>query len=677
MTAEYPDAPMSDVWDVLHGNRIPDPYRPLEDADDPDNLAWVASQRQLTEEYLTALPGQERLREVLRDIIVQGPTASPVKSAGDRRFRVGRAHVGGPWQLQVADAPAADWRTLLDASPLGAGAILRRWTPSPDGRFVAVQASVGGSEDSTPLSLIDAATGKVVHTCTLTRYSPVEWLADGSGYFYVRRHDNRCGSGVYRHHVGTPIADDELLVGDDNPVGRYHLTFWHDRWLILTGRAGTSRTTRVSIADVTEGGPPRPLELGGLSSAGVVLDSAGRILAISTATCEFGQLLVAEPDPSGGWGPWRVLVQADEPAVLAAFALAPADGDDRLLILRTRDGYAELSVHDAEDGTWLLDADLPGAGTVAAIKSTDEPGVLVLSYTDWIRPLGVWRLDLRSGRVTSDEPSTRLLPGITVTRTTYRSGDDTEVPVTVLAPAGPQVPRPTILSCYGGFGITFRPGYQPDGLTWVLAGGVMAIAGVRGGGERGRRWHLDGAGVHKPNAFTDLHAAGDWLVEAGWTRRGELALLGGSNGGLMAVGAMVQRPGDYAAVVSAGAPLDMVRYERWGLGRAWREEYGSVDDPAALSVLLRYSPYYNVTARSGEPSHRWPPALFTTGDSDTRVPAVHSCKMVAALQHDGGGPVLLDVIVGKGHAGGGPASDNGLICLLAFVAHHTGLRLDD
>ncbi|MGK8557517.1 prolyl oligopeptidase family serine peptidase [Nocardia gipuzkoensis] len=677
MNAEYPNAPASDVWDVLHGRRIPDPFRRLEDPDDPDSLAWVASQRQLTDNYLAALPGQERLWEVLRGTVVQGPTASPVKSGGARRFRVGRAQLAGPWQLQVTDGPEAGWRTLLDASTLGAGAILRRWAPSPDGRFVAVQASMGGSEDTTPLSLVDAATGEVVQTCALTRYSPVEWLADGSGYFYVRRHDNRCGSGVYRHYLGTSIDADELLIGDENPVGRYHFTFWHDRWLVVTGRSGTSRTTRVSIADLAEGGSPQPLDLSGLSSAGVVVDGAGRILAISTATCEFGQLLVADPVPSGGWGPWRVLVRADEPAVLAAFALAPSDGDDRLLILRTRDGYAELSVHDADCGTWLLDAELPGAGTVAAIRSTDEPSVLVLSYTDWIRPLGAWRLDLRSGRVTPAEPSSRLLPGITVTRTTYRSGDDTEVPVTVLAPAGPRVPRPAILSCYGGFGITFRPGYQPDGLTWVLAGGVMAIAGVRGGGERGRRWHRDGAGAHKLNAFADLHAAGDWLVETGWTHRGELALLGGSNGGLMAVGAMVQRPWGYAAVVSAGAPLDMVRYERWGLGRAWREEYGSADDPAALPVLLRYSPYYNVTSRIGEPPPRWPPALFTTGDSDTRVPAVHSYKMVAALQRDSGGPVLLEVITGKGHAGGGPASDRALIRLLAFVARHTGLRLED
>lgn len=678
MNADYPHTPACDAWDVLHGIRIPDPFRWLENPDDPAASTWAAAQRRLTDDYLATLPGRERLREVLRDVVVQGPAASPVKTGGTRRFRVGRTHPGAPWQLQAADGPSADWRPLLDATSLAAGAILRRWVPSPDGRLVAVQASMGGAEDTTPLALIDAESGAVLQTCALTRYSPVEWRADGESYFYVRRHDNRCGSGVYRHRVGTATADDELLVGDEDPMGRYHLTFWHDRWLIITARSGTSRTTRVSIADVAEGNSPRPLDLDGLSSAGVVIDGAGRILAISTAACEFGQLVVAEPTPAGGRGPWRVLVPAEDAAVLAAFALAPADGDDRLLILRTRDGYAEMSVHEADSGNRVLDVELPGAGTVAAIKSTDEPGVLGLTYTDWLRPLGMWRLDLRTGEVTAAGSAAPALTGITVIRTTYRSGDATEVPVTVLAPAGPRVPRPAILSCYGGFGITGRPGYQPDGLTWVLAGGVMAIAGVRGGGERGRRWHRDGSGAHKPNSFVDLHAAGDWLVETGWTRRGQLALLGGSNGGLMAAGAMVQRPADYAAVASVGAPLDMVRYERWGLGRAWREEYGSADDPAALLVLLRYSPYYNVTARTGDRSRSWPAALFITGDSDTRVPAVHSRKMVAALQRDGGGgPVLLDVVAGRGHAGGGPESDHALISLLAFIARHTGLRLED
>jgi prolyl oligopeptidase len=336
-----------------------------------------------------------------------------------------------------------------------------------------------------------------------------------------------------------------------------------------------------------------------------------------------------------------------------------------------------LSVHDANCGAWLLDAELPGAGTVSAITPADVPGTVLVSYTDWVRPLAPWRLDLRTGRLAPTGATAPALPGITVTRTTYRSGDGTEVPMTVLSPAGPRTPGPTILSCYGGFGITVRPGYRPDGLAWVLAGGVLAIAGIRGGGERGRGWHRDGAAVNKLNAFADLHAAGDWLIESGWTRRGALALLGGSNGGLMAVGAMVQRPQNYAAVVSAGAPLDMVRYERWGLGRAWREEYGSADDPAALLVLLQYSPYYNVTARTEKQPRRWSPALFTTGDSDTRVPAVHSCKMVAALQRDNAGPALLNMIAGGGHAGGGPDSDSALVTMLAFLARHTGLRLDD
>ncbi|MFB7716758.1 prolyl oligopeptidase family serine peptidase [Nocardia sp. NPDC056100] len=676
MNAEYPPAPCSASRDVLHGISIPDPYRRLEDPSDPEVLAWAAAQRQLAGEYLAGLPGRARLREVLREIIVQGPVASSVKIAGAQRFRVSRPRPGSPWELQIDRGSHDGWRTLIDAAALGANAILRRWVPSPNGRYVVVQVTSGGAEDTTPLSLIDTSTGDVLKTCASTRYSPVAWLADETGYFYVRRHDNRCGSGVYRHRVGTPTTCDELLAGDDDPMGRFHLALWQDRWLVITARTGTSRATRVSIADVAAGDSPQPLDLGGLSSAGVVVDDSGRILAISTATCEFGQLLVADPLPGGGWGSWRTLVEGREPAVLAAFALAPTDDGDRLVLLRTRDGYSELSVHEPRCGTWLLDADLPGAGTIAAIEPTDEPGVLALSYTDWIRPLGKWRLSLLTGQVEPTDPAPRALSGITVTRTTYRSGDATEVPVTVLAPAGPQLPRPAILTCYGGFGITIRPDYQPDGLAWVLAGGIMVIAGVRGGGERGRRWHRDGAGPHKLNAFADLHAAGDWLVDTGLTRRGELALLGGSNGGLMAVGAMVQRPGDYAAVVSAAAPLDMVRYERWGLGRAWREEYGSACDPAALHVLLQYSPYYTVTTRSGEQAQPFPAALFSTGDHDTRVPPLHSYKMVAALQRDCAAPVLLDVIAGKGHAGGGHDAAEALISLLAFIAHHTGLRLE-
>ncbi|MFF2086972.1 prolyl oligopeptidase family serine peptidase [Nocardia sp. NPDC058176] len=653
----------SDTWDTLHGKQIPDPHRWLENPDDPAAVTWLAAQRQRTDTHLDALPGQARLWELLRDTVVSERDNSPVRSGGNRRFRVRRA---GPWRLEVDDG--GHWRALIGATDLDHASVLHRWDPSPDGRFVAVQTSTGGSEYATPLLLVCAETGAVLRTCALTRYAPVAWRADAGDYFYVRRHGDQRGSGVYRHHVAT--GADDLLTGDDDPVGRFHLDLWQDRWLVITARSGTSRTTRVSIADVVRVDAPRPLSLGGLSSAGVAIDARGRAMAISTAKHELGRLLVADPSPRGGWGPWRVLVPADETAVLAGFTLA----DDHLLILRTRDGYAELSVHDAESGAWLRDAELPGAGTITAVGPTDEPGVLALGYTDWLRPLGRHRLDLRSGRATPAESPTPVLPGITVTRTTYRSDDGTEVPITILTPEGPRIPRPTLLTCYGGFGITFRPTYQPDLLIWVRAGGAVAVAGVRGGGERGRRWHRAGMGANKPTAFTDLHAAADWLLDSGWTRPDSLALLGGSNGGLMAAGAMVQRPTHYAAVVCANAPLDMLRYELWGLGPAWREEYGSPADPTTFLALLNYSPYYNATIH---PDRRWPPTLITTGDNDTRVPAIHSYKMTAALQHGRGGPILLDVIAGKGHTGSTPTADHALIHLLAFVAHHTRLRLND
>lgn len=683
----YPDAAPTDTVDVLHGHRVADPYRWLEELDGPASRRWLAEQQAVTDSYLGSLPGQDRLRETLRGILVAGPTASPVKCAGARRFRVGRSNGAGPWRVQVSDGADDQWRTVVRADALGDAAVMRRWQPSPDGRYLVVQVGLGGAENVTPLSVVDVATGEIAESSRLTRYSPVEWRADGRAFYYVRRHGDRRGSGVYLHRLGADPSADELLLGGDNPVGRYHIVLWHDRWLVITARSGTSRTTEVTVVDVVRGREPRPLRLGGLSSTGVLIEAGGRILATSTERSEYGQLLAADPLPDGDWGEWRVLVPPAEPAVLAGVALSRVDGDGRLVVLHTIDGSSRMAVHDASTGARLLDVELPGHGTVAAINATDEPATLALSYADWVRPMSVWHLDLRSGGVTPTENGPTAVSDVSVIRTTYRSCDGTQVPVTVLAPqeppGTPRAPRPTILTCYGGFGISFRPGFQPDGLTWVRSGGQMAIAGIRGGGERGRQWHRDGSGPNKVNAFEDLHAAGDWLVGAGWTRRDQLALLGGSNGGLLVTGAVVQRPRAYAAVVSASAPLDMVRYERWGLGKAWRDEYGSIEHPAALAALLRYSPYHNVTADvadpGGEQARRWPPAMFSTGDSDTRVPPVHSCKMVALLQGaTEGGPVLLNIIEGMGHAGGAPtSSDRTVVTLLAFLARHTGLVLDE
>ncbi|MBN6037608.1 prolyl oligopeptidase family serine peptidase [Amycolatopsis sp. 195334CR] len=654
----------------LHGHRVADPFRALEDADDPRTTSWLATQQHRTEELLAGLPGREEFSGLLRGLVA-GPTESPVKTRGGRRFRVGRADAADRWRLQVSDEPDAPWRPALPPDQLDSGTVVRRWTPSPGGRLLAVQVTTGGSEKATPLSVVDIDDGRVVERSPLTRYSPIEWTADERAYYYVRGHLDGRGTGVYRHEVGGDPGSDRCLIGDDDPMTRYHLRLWHDRWLVVGVRHGTSRGTRLWCADLSTGPALRPVPLSGSSASGVLIDSTGRLLATSTEGAEFGRLLVARPDGADGWGGWRELLPEQAPAVLATVDLAGRPEAERLIALYTVDGYSRMTVHEAGSGALVREARLPGHGTVSAINPTDDPDVLALSYTDWATALSVWLLDTSTGEVRPADPGAdRQRRRIHVHRTTYRSFDGTEVPLTILDTDRTDRPRPTVLTCYGGFGISFRPSFQPDGLSWVLAGGAMAIAAVRGGGERGRGWHHDGAGTRKLTAIRDLEAAADWLVDEGWTGPSRLALLGGSNGGMVVTSAAVRRPTAYAALAVAGAPLDMVRYERWGLGRAWREEYGSAADPVALASLLSYSPYHNVDPDRGP----FPAILFSAGSEDSRVDPAHSRKMAALLQSTvEGGPVLLRMVDGGGHVGGGADADRLAVDMLAFLAEHTGL----
>ncbi len=235
-------------------------------------------------------------------------------------------------------------------------------------------------------------------------------------------------------------------------------------------------------------------------------------------------------------------------------------------------------------------------------------------------------------------------------------------------------PRPAILYGYGGFGISMAPAYSASALAWVEAGGVYAIAALRGGGEEGEAWHRAGLREHKQNVFDDFHAAAQALIDGGWTTREQLGISGGSNGGLLVGAAITQRPDLYAAAVCSAPLLDMVRYERFGLGQTWNDEYGTAADPAELGWLLGYSPYHHV--RDGV---RYPATLFTVFGNDTRVDPVHARKMCAALQHATAArwpdrPVLLRR---EGEVGHGARAVSRAVALstdsLAFLAFHTGL----
>ncbi|WP_182885173.1 prolyl oligopeptidase family serine peptidase [Microbispora sp. H10885] len=478
-----------------------------------------------------------------------------------------------------------------------------------------------------------------------------------------------------------------------------------DRPRLRVVRVGSPARSRLRIAPGTAPGDPIWLrtDLDAPRGRIVVTTPAG------TVTGTVGDTAGAET----GAERWRTLIPERPDAVLEDFAplRGPALPRPLALVSWTRHAVSEITLHDLADGRELAEVPLPGRGTLGRFGTRPEGGHEVwFGYHDHVTPPTVLRYDARTGTlevwpclaaptmaspsrapVLSGAPgvSPASVPGspaacrvaplpspepgsVTTTQVAFPSRDGVMVRMFVLSPHGvPDRRRPAILTGYGGFGTSMTPAYTPQALAWVRAGGVYAIACLRGGGEEGEEWHRAGTGVRKQNVFDDFDAATDLLIGQGWTAPDRLGVLGESNGGLLAAAALTQHPDKYAAVVCVAPLLDMLANERLGMGPSWRAEYGTVRDPAEFRALLAYSPYHRV--REGLP---YPPVLFAVADGDTRVDPGHSRKMCALLQHAsaGPGPVLHRLDRGVGHGARSVSAKLGLLAdVVAFLARHCGL----
>ncbi|MDP9496594.1 MAG: prolyl oligopeptidase family serine peptidase [Actinomycetota bacterium] len=675
----YPDAPRLDLVETLHGRAVADPYRWLEDPDSPEARAWRREQDQLCREHLDALPGRERLRERLAQLLAAGAVGTPVWR-GDRAFFVRRQPDQQHGVLLVRD-PDGSERVLVDpiaVDPSGA-TTLDAWSPSEEGRLLAYQLSSGGTEESL-LRVLDVDTGAQVDgPIDRCRYSPVAWEPGGRAFLYVRRlapeqvpaGEEQFHRRVYRHEVGTPVEQDQEIWGAGlDPTNYYGCTVSRDgRWLAVSASAGTAPRDDVWLFDLPAGGPPAEVQVGVDARCSPYWTPDGRLRLLTDRDAPRGRLCSADPVAPQDW---TTEVPEDPTAVLEDVEHL-ADG--RLVVLRSRHALSELSVRTPDGAETPLP--LPGLGTVTALTGRREGGSEVwFGWTAATTPSRVHRWDARTGEVElwADTPGRVEVPRVHEQVVLARSYDGTPVRALVLSPtAEPDRPRPTVLYGYGGFGVSLTPAYTASALAWVEAGGVWVVANLRGGAEEGEEWHRAGMREHKQSVFDDFAAVADLLVDEGWTTSAQLGIYGGSNGGLLVGAALTQRPDAYAAVVCSAPLLDMVRYEQFGLGRTWHDEYGTAADPVELGWLLSYSPYHAV--REGA---AYPAVLFTVFEGDTRVDPLHARKLCAALQHatSSGGPVLLRDERDVGH---GARSVERTVALsadvLAFLAAHTGLEL--
>jgi prolyl oligopeptidase len=694
----YPRAERLDLVDHLHGRPVADPYRWLEDPDDPRTCEWSAAQDTLARAHLDGLPGRDRLAGTLGALTNAGWMGVPVWRAG-RRFASRREPGQEHGVVSVTD-PDGTERVLLDPAAIDPTGLttLDAWIPDHEGRLLAYQLSSGGDEQSV-LHVLDVGTGRDVEPpIDRCRYSDVAWLPGGEEFLYVRMvapdeappGEQAFHRRIWRHRLGTPTDADVLLEGPGlyENHNYYGVDVSDDgRWLVVSANVGTARRDSVWIADLHGDAVLTPV----LTQAddvrcGAWVERDGRLYLLTTDGAPRFRLAVTDATTPGREH-WRELVAEDPDSVLEgvrwlqpAGSADPADGV--LVLARSRHATAEVALHD-RDGTFRGAVPLPGLGSLRGLTTADpatpgKQGTLWIGWTDLVTPQQVRRFDLETGDTVLDTaaPGAVEVPPVRIAQQELTSADGTTVRMFVVSPVGDQGPRPALLTGYGGFGIHPDPAYSSSALAWVGAGGVYALVSLRGGGEEGEAWHRAGNRGNKQNVFDDFHAAAQALIDTGATTPDQLAILGGSNGGLLVGAALTQRPELYRAVVCSAPLLDMVRYEHFSLGRTWNDEYGTADDPDELGWLLSYSPYHHV--RDGTD---YPAVLFTVFDSDTRVDPLHARKMCAALQHATAGdpatrPVLLRRETDVGH---GARSVSRSITLgvdqLSFLAAHTGLPL--
>jgi prolyl oligopeptidase len=327
----------------------------------------------------------------------------------------------------------------------------------------------------------------------------------------------------------------------------------------------------------------------------------------------------------------------------------------RLVVRTLKDVTSRLSIYTL-DGQHERDIALPTLGTIAAVSVIDQADPDFYFYFEsFAYPPTIFRCTVETGALeVVHQPKTSIDPAsITVEQVFYPSKDGTRIPMFLVYPAGlsknGQVP--TYINAYGGFAIPMLPSFTPT--PWFEQGGLLAIPGLRGGGEYGEAWHEAGMFERKQNVFDDLHAAAEYLIREGWTHSGRIGIEGGSNGGLLTSAAITQRPDLYGAAV-VGVPLtDMLRFQHFTIARFWVPEYGSSEDPDQFAYLLKYSPLHNVRAGT-----RYPATLIQTGAGDNRVVPAHAYKFAAAMQaaQAGDAPVWLHVEMRAGHGVGKPLS---------------------
>ncbi len=668
ITTGPPRAKVAPVEDTIQGHKIVDPYRYLENANDPDTKLYVEQELSYTRSILDPLPGRDKINARLSQLLEIGTVGVP-QMGGKYYFHTRREGNQNQAVLYVREglngALSEKDRALVDVNKMSTdGTVaLDWWYASDDGKYVAYGTSASGSEEST-LHIVESATGKVMpDTIERTRFASVAWLKDSSAFYYTRhpkKGDVPPGEEVYHvkvfyHQIGSDPAKDPYIFGEGrNPQDIPSLTLSEDdRWLLIDVGEGWTKT-EMYLQDLQSKKPPLEITTGKDFLYGADFFE-GKLYITTNEDAPHYRVFVADATNPRRENWKEIIPQSD-----AVLQNAGVTGG-RLLAQYEHNATSELKLFGL-DGKKLADIALPAIGNAFGTSGRYDRNEIFFGFQSFTVPPSIYRVDLNDVKsalwAKVDAPS--IDPSAyDVQQVWYASKDGTKVPMFVVSKKGIEKngKNPTLLYGYGGFNVSLTPAFNRSMYLWMEHGGIYAVANLRGGSEFGEDWHRAGMLEKKQNVFDDFIAAGEYLIAQKYTDRDHLAIYGGSNGGLL-MGAMItQRPDLFRAVVCAVPLLDMLRYQNFQIAKLWIPEYGSAEDAKQFEWLYAYSPYHHVKA-----GQEYPAILFMTGDTDTRVDPMHAKKMAALMQAEAKNraspdkPILLRIETKAGHGQGKPVT---------------------
>ena len=657
---KYPITKTVNVTDEYFGTSVSDPYRWLEDDRSEATAEWVKAQNEVTDAYLAKIPFRKKLKERLTTLYRYGRRSAPFKRNGKYYFFSNDGSQNQDVLYEQTSITAVP-TVFLDPNKLSADGTVALCdiSFSDDGKYYAYVIARSGS-DWNEIYVADRATHRLLDDHIMwAKFTGVEWLGDG--FFYSAYDAPAEGSElsskneyhkVYYHKIGTPQSHDRVEYQElNNPLLFHSLEVSNDnRFLFIYQSQGHGNSILVKDLKAADA-KYRPIVASLDNECSVVATDDDYIYIFTSEGAPRNKLVAV---PVGDLRPeaTRTIIPEAE-YVMSGIRRA----SDRFIATYEIHASDHSIVFD-RTGKKLYDIALPGIGSVSFSCSPKHSEVFY-SFTTFTNPGATYSLNLADGSsklYRQDELKFNPLDFVTE-QVTYKSKDGTDVRMFLIYKKGLKKngKNPTLLYGYGGFNISLTPSYKARVMPFIEAGGIYAVANLRGGSEYGEQWHQAGTKMNKQNVFDDFIAAAEYLITEKYTSPKHLACNGGSNGGLL-VGAVVnQRPDLFAAAVPQVGVMDMLRYHLFTIGWNWAGDYGRSDDSTEMfEYLYRYSPLHNIKNNGT----RYPAILVTTGDHDDRVVPAHSFKYVATLQasNTGNRAKLIRIDSKAGHGSGKPIS---------------------